>query len=70
MVIETTFKCPSCNKPLKATAGTPWLVWCSYGPCHSIAANEGAYGTTVEEAVAVLVERVDAEYEKEKLNAN
>ena len=70
MIITTNMKCPACNEPLRATAGTPWLVWCSYGPCPSMEANNGAYGTELGDAFVALEDKVAVELRGKEVSAN
>lgn len=70
MIITTNMKCPACQEPLLATAGTPWLLWCPSGPCPSTEANNGAYGETIGEAFDVLADKIDAELRGKEVSAN
>lgn len=53
------FACPACGRTLRFMAMNPEVsrvwVWCSYGTCHSKAANEGAIADSEDRAYAELV---------------
>jgi len=58
--------CPVCEQPLcvlPAAAGRV-LIWCGWGPCTSMASNDGAMGKTEEEALAQLKRYIDEEDSK------
>lgn len=64
--------CPCCGRPLSTRFElrqgglSVCVVWCGYGPCESMAANEGAEGKTFDEAIENLdkaLEREGLEYE-------
>ena len=46
------------------TLGNPIELWCGYGPCPSVAASNGAKGSTLEEAHANLCRLVEQEREQ------
>ena len=59
------FQCPACGVPLcirPAITGSPALVaYCADGRCSSVAANEGGFGDTAEEAVADVSDAIERE---------
>lgn len=61
-----TLKCPSCgselkNEPCRIPPADVIRLWCSIGRCPSEAANNGATGATIEEALSKLRDAVDEE---------
>lgn len=58
-----TYPCPNCRRPLKSEPAKDGAVtvWCPNGRCLSDAAQAGATGSTVEQAVGRLIEAVDGE---------
>lgn len=57
---KSIYKCPACERTLWMLPITEGIVYfCSYGPCPSLAANNGA--STIEEL------RKNVENEKEQL---
>ena len=51
----TEFECPSCHKPLVSSPDlTGRQLWCPYGDCVNIGANEGAHGKNDKEAFEIL----------------
>jgi len=62
--------CPACKRPLvvahewnPAVPPGQVTVYCPHGPCDSEAANCGATGDTIDEALTALARAVDAEAE-------
>jgi hypothetical protein len=57
-----SYPCPTCRRPLRSEPGKAEAVavWCPHSQCRSKAAEDGAEGATVEQAVGRLIEAVEA----------
>lgn len=65
-----TERCPVCGQPLAIErSGSPvaahCALYCAYGPCLSQAANDGAWGESVQEAYKRLCELCEKEEDRE-----
>ena len=66
---KSTRKCPCCKQPLSIEGeslhdgGMGVIIWCSFGRCDSIAANDGYVAPTEAEAFAGLEKQIDTEFD-------